>query len=272
MKSILPVPHATKVSAENFAAFPFDSRIKTEPQTILGINFVKIPKKTFIMGAKTGTTDALDDTPEHEVKLSTFFISTFEITNDQYLRFVRDTRYPPPESWGNSTLPADMEDHPVTGVSWFDAVAYCRWLSAKTGMTFRLPTEAEWECASINNGRYPWGEKWSGNSANTSDVMPVTAAEVGSFSDDRSRAGVMDMGGNVREWVHDYYSMSAYASSAGENPPGPFQGSSRVVRGGSFKTGYKLCRRTRRGNEKPENREDDLGFRVVLQNTNQKMI
>jgi eukaryotic-like serine/threonine-protein kinase len=232
---------------------------------ILGIDFELIPSGTFTMGGKPGTTGALDDTPDHEVLLDAYMISRSEITNRQYSMFVRDTGYAPPANWPSHEYESGQSSYPVTNVSWFDANVYCQWLSRKTGLTFRLPTEAEWERAANSGGKYPWGDRWTGKNANTIEAGLAKPSEAGAFSSDNSLSGIKDMGGNVREWVNDNYSMSAYAIPARKNPQGPDTGDKRVVRGGAFDLGYQDARITRRDSQKPTGKEDNLGFRIVLQ-------
>jgi formylglycine-generating enzyme required for sulfatase activity len=141
----------------------------------------------------------------------------------------------------------DSDNYPVLGVNWDSAVAYTNWLSAKTGKTYRLPTEAEWEKAArgTDQRRYPWGNAIDRSYANFVGAQPYdTGRPVGFFDGSlrgdlqtRSNAspyGALDMAGNVMEWCHDWYSRDYYASSPRKNPRGPATGAYRVVRGGSF--------------------------------------
>ncbi len=230
---------------------------------ILGIDFELVPSGRFVMGAQKPT-GALDDTPVHDVQLDRYMISRYEITNRQYEMFIRETGYPSPEHWNGRLCPAGLEDLPVTRVSWIDADLYCKWMTQKTGLTFRLPTEAEWERAAGSGGSYPWGDKWSGSNGNTEEAGRKSPVSGGAFASDKSTSGIFDMGGNVREWVNDFYSMSAYASMQPRNPTGPNPTDKRVVRGGAFNLPYKEARVTRRDSAASSHREDNLGFRIVL--------
>ncbi len=263
---------ATKVNPEvNRIVLPVSMDIPKKFGNIMGIDFIAVAKGKFNMGAKVGTTGSLDDSPVHEVRLDTFFISKYEITNAQYAMFINDTGHSMPATWLDGKFDEKKADFPVADINWYEASLFCRWLSGKTGLTFRLPTEAEWERAAYSGGKYPWGDKWRENAANTSEAGQKGPVAVGSYSDDRSLAGLFDVGGNVREWVHDYYSMSEYAVSRYDNPVGPRNGKKRVVRGGSFKTSSEYARITHRDSMLPRIRTKDLGFRIVMQTTNRPL-
>ena len=149
-----------------------------EPETML------IPGGPFLMGSPPGPGIPESETPQHTVDLPDYRIGRYPVTNWQYAEFVRreKTQDAPKEAgWFLREPPADRLDHPVTGVIWHDAVAYCRWLSAQTGRCYRLPSEAEWEKAAswvgvdketsrqVDEGRkrrYPWGDAWDPACAN----------------------------------------------------------------------------------------------------------
>ena len=144
---------------------------------------------------------------------------------------------------------------PVVGVSWYEAYAYCKWLSAVTGNTYRLPTAAEWEYAARGpeSYRFPWGNEYLSNeemcgepdSGAKANCWPtegettildrgegLVAAPVGSYPDGASWCGALDMGGNVREWTQDWF--GEYPSQRQVNPTGPTSGIQRGVRGGAW--------------------------------------
>jgi formylglycine-generating enzyme required for sulfatase activity len=157
---------------------------------------------------------------------------------------------------------------PVVGVSWFEAEAYCKWLTAVTRQAFRLPTEAEWEKAARGKeGRlWPWGNEWDPNKCNSSEAKLGGATPVGTYPDGASPYGVLDMVGNVWEWCADWWDAEAYEKRKGEDvrdPTGPESGSARVVRGGAWSYDRRSCRAACRSWREPAGFDDFLGFRVV---------
>jgi formylglycine-generating enzyme required for sulfatase activity len=215
---------------------------------------VLVPGGAFKMGDNFG--DGLPrERPVHTVDVDAFYIGKFETTNGEWKKFRDDAGYDDPKYWpGGRVSPKDMipywtqannhggatpdsDSYPVLGVNWDSAVAYCNWLSAKTGKKYRLPTEAEWEKAArgTDQRRFPWGNEINHTFANYVETAKFdTGMKVGSFPTGASPYGAMDMAGNVMEWCSDWYSRDYYASSPGKNPKGPATGAYRVVRGGSF--------------------------------------
>jgi len=216
---------------------------------------VAIPAGEFLMGS-----DQEAERPPHTVSVDAFEIDKFEVTNEQFERFVTETGYETgaekagePQTW--RTYAQDEPQHPVVKVTWNDAVAYCEWAEK------RLPTEAEWEKAARGTEGYiyPWGNEWDPTKANTKEGGHRGTTAVGSFPEGGSLYGVMDMVGNVREWVSDWY--KAYPGSDYESPY--FGEKYRVIRGGGWFEETELATTTQRFASSVEARNDDIGFRCV---------
>ncbi|OHB99286.1 MAG: hypothetical protein A3G70_01475 [Planctomycetes bacterium RIFCSPLOWO2_12_FULL_39_13] len=171
------------------------------------------------------------DGPEHNVYLDAFYIDKYEVTNEQYKKFVDKTGCQIPRCWNDARF--NRPNQPVVGVTWEDAVAYAKWAGK------RLPTEAEWEKAARGTDRrlWPWGNKfdktkctvWESQDAGLRETTPV-----GKYDNGKSPYGCYDMAGNVWEWCADYYDQNYYYMSPAKNPTGPESGQQRVIRGGGF--------------------------------------
>jgi formylglycine-generating enzyme required for sulfatase activity len=183
----------------------------------------------------------LDDLPANVVHVDAFYMDKYELTNQDYARFVEVTGHTKPWHWAGGKINPGQEKWPVYNVSWDDAAAYCSW-SGK-----RLPTEAEWEKAArggLDRKLYPWGdqtgESKEGGSAEEGGRelklahygFPNGPAPVGSYPP--NGYGLFDVTGNVWEWVSDWYARDYYAAPPAKNPQGPDRGTYRVVRGGGW--------------------------------------
>jgi formylglycine-generating enzyme required for sulfatase activity len=214
---------------------------------------VLIPAGEFRMGAE----DWPDSRPIHDLRVDAFYLDVHEVTNAQYFAFCRATGRRLPEFWGMAGFRSglDFPDHPVIGVSWYDARDYAVWAGR------RLPTEAEWEYAArggLVGKPYPFGGELTAELARYSSAGPVA---VGRFS--ANGYGLHDMAGNVWEWVADRYADDYYAASPMDNPPGPASGRLRVIRGGSWHSGPG-CQRVDYRNALPPNWVDiAVGFRCA---------
>jgi formylglycine-generating enzyme required for sulfatase activity len=133
-----------------------------------------------------------------------FAVAETEVTNEQYAEFVKASGYRAPPGWKNNEFPEGAADFPVTGVSFADAEAFCKWLATKINLPVRLPTEAEWELAARGreNNKYPWGNEWDAKAAASRETGGKVSA-VKSFPLNRSSFGAFDMAGNVWEWTQD---------------------------------------------------------------------
>ncbi len=257
----------------------------------LDLELVFIPGGSFTMGIDSATAAAAgserhDEWPAHEVTLGDFFIGRYEVTNMQYYEFWREdsTVHTPRDTSVIGHWPAvalDQPNHPVIGVSWEDAGAFCRWLSLRTGERYRLPTEAQWEYAATGGQarEYPWsapaGDTTAGNGgsqaapANTrqgGDGFTFTAP-VGSFPEGASAFGPLNMSGNVWEWCQDWYDPAWYRREVVRvDPQGPTDIEHqfyKVVRGGSWLELLNQARTGNRGALAPGNQEVNVGFRVA---------
>lgn len=209
-----------------------------------GKEMVLIPTGEFIMG--TNMTDSeethkkignvkplyLDQQPERTVYLDAYYIDRYEVTNREYKRFLEATQYEDvPAGWENGEYPEAKAEHPVTQVSWGDALAYALWAHKI------LPTEEQWEKAARGtDGRiYPWGNDYEKGAVNMGIDGPKEDRPVGSFPKDVSPYGVRDMAGNVMEWTLDWY--NAYLGGSSENSR--FGKNFKVIRGNGFqKSGH----------------------------------
>jgi len=246
---------------------------------------VRIPAGKFLMGStymqaqrvieeESGSSEDWKnwvewEQPQHAVEISEYFIGKYPITNREYQVFVRGATQKSPYGWDGDQFPADKGDHPVVYVSWGDAIAYCEWLSKKSGKQYRLPTEAEWEKAARGeDGRiYPWGNDFDPQKANTSESMIGDSSNVGQFSPQGdSPYGCSDMAGNIWEWSNDWFDEKEYKNRKDgiQDPQGPQKGTWRSLRGGSFFYNCRSARCTLRNWYDSSARDDDFGFRVAF--------
>lgn len=201
-----------------------------------------------------------NECPQHLVYVPNMQISRTPVTNLQYQQFIVATGYPAPGHWSTDSIPANLADHPVVYVDWHDAQAFCRWAEVA------LPTEAVWEKAARgNDGRqWPWGNnKPDATLANyCRDPKTGITTPVNTYSSAASPDGVLDMAGNVWEWVSTAYRPYPYTSEDGrENPTNKEQ---RVLRGGSFYSPHgRYLRCATRSMSHPNRRRDHIGFRVA---------
>lgn len=188
---------------------------------------VVVPAGPFLMGQDEGPRS---NRPQREVYLDAFSIDRTEVTNAAFADFVRETGFQP-EGWDAArAVPADGGDYPAVGLLWREADAYCRWAGK------RLPTEAEWEKAArgTDGRRYPWGEEWDPNLANTAESGHGALRPVGSYPAGASPYGALDLAGNAAEWVADYFDFSYYSRAPDRNPAGPSAVLDHGLRGGSW--------------------------------------
>jgi formylglycine-generating enzyme required for sulfatase activity/energy-coupling factor transporter ATP-binding protein EcfA2 len=257
-----------------------DLRIKVDnPDMVL------VKEGKFMRGSSKDDADAYDDEkPQRKIYLDDFMIGKYQVTNEEFKEFVDDGGYGKDrkdmwseEGWrwreGIEILePAYLHDRkwngpnfPVVGISWFEASAYAKWLSERTGHSYRLPTEAEWEKAArgTNGLKYPWGEHSDENLCNSSKSGLHRTRPVGIFPKGKSPYGCFDMAGNVWEWCSDKYDDNYYANSPDINPKGPSGGDDRVNRGGCWFNSARDYRSAQRDRNDRRYRRYDLGFRLL---------
>ncbi|MGD0004170.1 MAG: SUMF1/EgtB/PvdO family nonheme iron enzyme [Anaerolineaceae bacterium] len=203
--------------------------------------------------------------PAHMVWLDAFWIDQTDVTNAQYAKCVSAGGCQPPRNNQSSTHAsyygnADFDDYPVIYVDWSQADSYCTWAGR------RLPTEAEWEKAARGtDGRiYPWGKWIDQKKANYGYILGDTT-RAGSYPDGASPYGALDMAGNVGQWVADWYDESYYQSqTTWANPGGPYSGTVRVIRGGSWiNLGFDVSSSVRLTGD-PGDAEMSFGFRCAV--------
>lgn len=260
---------------------------------------------TFTMGNSWGNPTEADEIPAHTVKLSPYYIGKYEVTNGEYFDFVKDNGYKDSSYWSpdgwklikelNMTRPIHWDSSatpwsnyqysnqarmPICNIFWWEAEAYCRWLSKKTGDNYSIPTEAQWERAARGpdpGRRFPWGNTNDFSKYNyvgfgfSSNYMKV----VGSYTNGKSYDGCYDLSGNALEYCKDWYdsSISSYYKWCSEqgtvvDPQGPVSGDHKVMRGVNnvFSSSSEELREittTRRFGAILNKKLPELGFRVV---------
>jgi len=276
----LPTPTATTPPTETSLPRPTQDpslgigSTQIAPQD--GMVMVYVPAGEFEMGSEVGNDN---EKPVHTVYLDAFWIDQTEVTNAMFAAFLTDQGNQSDDgvSWWGSIYEVGLIEksgsewrskssygnYPVTEVSWYGAQAYCEWIGR------RLPTEAEWEKAargssigSRDEHKYPWGEEINCNLANYLNCE-YGAIAVGSYPEGASPYGVLDMAGNVSEWVADWYDEDYYYYSPMENPIGPESGITRVLRGGSHMSISVLVRSAIRGKRSPLYTDFFSGFRCA---------
>lgn len=231
------------------------------PQVEAPTGMILIPSGTFVMGASEedgiiGIEVGVDQTPRHLVYLKSFYIDQYETTVGEYRKFVQETHYRAPYSWGNSKGRPFLEADAVSDVSSVDAAGYCQWRGK------RLPTEAEWEKAArgTDGRRWPWGNTFSKERTNTFDLRLNKIVPPGSFPGDKSPYGVYDLAGNVMEWTSSWYEPYPGNHLKRES----FGQKFKILRGGTWtESANPFARTTHRFPVIPTLAQPDFGVRCV---------
>jgi formylglycine-generating enzyme required for sulfatase activity len=260
----------------------------------IDLNFVKIPASEFTMGSARAHDGKAheDEMPAQRLLVSDYFIMRYPVTNAQYSQFMQATGHRAPLFWKDGSFPAGKEDHPVVGVSYYDAIAFCAWAADRTGLPVRLPTEPEWEKAARGPeaSLFSWGKEWKDSICNTSEEKLNNTSPVGQYSPQGDSCyGVADMGGNVQEWCSSLFGPYPYDPTDGReihvydlhnqdllpklletgctSMPESSEASfgKTVIRGGSFRETKFQARCAYRSWAPPMHRSDDTGFRCCYE-------
>lgn len=237
-----------------------------EPKTIY------IAEGPFWMGSPVGEGIPQHETPRHEVHLPAYRIGKFPVRNCEYEEFIRQAgkQVPSTMGWDGQRAPPGRENHPVTGVSWYEALAYCEWLKEKTGRRYSLPDEAQWEKACRGGGTsiFPWGDVFDSERCNhgRSALAAVDAYPA------QNEFGCFDLVGNIRQWTCTLWGETRTTPDAKYAYPWKDDGRNdlrasrevyRVVRGSTNEQDLNAHRCSARRAEAPELR-GRTGFRVAM--------
>jgi formylglycine-generating enzyme required for sulfatase activity len=248
------------------------------PDGLPDIDWRPIEGGPFTMGSdKSADPRAYDDEmPQHTEEVPAFHIARYPVTYAQYEPFVQGGGYQERSYWtkagwqwrADKTEPEygwndpewHLPNHPVIGVTWYEAYAYSRWLAALLGQDIRLPTEAQWEKAARGTDKriYPYTGKFDAAKGNTEPSGIGRTSVVGLFPAGASPHDVLDMSGNVWQWCLTKW-RSNYKTKADENPEGT---DSRVGRGGSWLNDIQVTRAAYRNGRVPTGRNNLQGFRL----------
>jgi formylglycine-generating enzyme required for sulfatase activity len=214
---------------------------------------VEVGPGWFWMGSDDGHRS---ERPRHRVWTEAFAIGRAPVINREYALFLDATGASPPPWWNDPRF--SHPEQPAVGVNWFEAEAFCDWLTRDTGRPHRLPSEAEWEKAArggIDGARFPWGD--ASPSVSKFDRPSVVARAPA------NALGIVGLSGLCHEWCLDWEAESYYAESPERDPRGPTTGSRKCSRGGAWRHQNPWSPVAHRSSLPPGLRYSDYGFRVV---------
>jgi formylglycine-generating enzyme required for sulfatase activity len=225
---------------------------------------VYIPAGTFLQGSKLNPNfPPNSENPQRKVYLDGFWIDKTLVTNRMYRSCMAANQCKPPinnDTENQNFTAGGALDLPAIYVNWYDAQIYCTWVGGS------LPTEAQWEKAargSKDDRKYPWGDQDPNPSMlNFNNLLGITTIS-GSYPTGASPYGVLDMAGNVRQWVFDWYQSDYYSVAPDRNPPGPATGTKKVLKGGGWTDPANYVRISSRLDHLPDSAGYNRGFRCA---------
>ncbi|MFH1718509.1 MAG: SUMF1/EgtB/PvdO family nonheme iron enzyme, partial [Planctomycetota bacterium] len=256
--------HSSGVSGKDRKpASEYTETVTTQNGEKISFKMVPIPGGTFVMGSPENEAGHKEDEgPQHQVRVDPFYLCTTETTIELFMAYYQETvsakrdfdigneaeKSPgegidavtgPTPVYGDMTMGYGKQN-PAMGMTWHNAMTFCKWVSLKTGREYRLPTEAEWEYASRTGTTNVFG--FANTAAELKDFAWYEAtadSETNEVGKKKPNAwGLYDVSGNVREWVYDFYSPTAYKEASEKtpavNPKGPKEGKVHVARGGDY--------------------------------------
>jgi formylglycine-generating enzyme required for sulfatase activity len=244
--------------------------------TPIQMELIRVPAGEFLMGSDPAKDQYAQEKeqPQHPLRVAEFYIGKYLVTNVQYLGFVNAKGLEVPENWEYGNIPKGKEIHPVVHVTWYDALAFCEWLSSETSHKFNLPSEVEWEYAA-RGGPLSKGYLYSGSD----DPHEVAWFKENSGGDTHpvgkkqsNEMGVYDMSGNVWEWTRSLWGKFLkspdfnypYDSRDGREDLHASRNTRRVLRGGAFIGSPRVVRCAGRFRSLPDLWNLNVGFRVVV--------
>jgi formylglycine-generating enzyme required for sulfatase activity len=275
---------ATIVAPPSKIVAPVKPALPREFTNSIGMKFALIPAGKFLMGSPDGEQGrSADEGPQHEVEITRpFYMAVTPVTQEQYERVMgsNPSYFSVKGDGKHKVRRMDTQEFPVETVSWEEAVEFARRLSAlteevKSGRSYRLPSEAQWEYSSRGGAPsyqvFHFGNSLSPTQANFDGNYPYGGAAKGPYLERTCKVssypangfGLYDMHGNVWEWCADWYDENYYAASPGQDPLGPASASARVLRGGSWSSIGRLCRSAYRRRPAPGYRDQYYGFRLA---------